>query len=83
MSAKIQEPKGAKTMPSDKSAIRRAALKILENKDAKIAETLKACGILLRQMALATKGKPRGKPFAKKADKKPRNDLSTLLERIQ
>jgi len=73
-------------MPSDKSAIRRAALKILESKDAKPSETLKACGILLRQVALATKQKPRGKPFTRKVDSaagKPRNDVSSILDRLQ
>jgi len=72
-------------MQSTRSVIRKALVEVIESKVATTSERLKACRLLLK-VTLAPKGKPRGKPFTKKADsvaKKPGNDISSILERIQ
>ena len=41
-------------------------MEIIEGKNATPAERLEACRLLLKELALAQKGKPRGKPFTRK-----------------
>src|SRR5215467_9220935 len=56
---------------SIKRTIRRSLMEIIEGKNATAAATpaerLEACKLLLKELALAQKGKPRGKPFTRKA----------------
>jgi len=51
---------------SIKKAIRRSLMEIVEGKNGTPAERLEACKLLLKELALAQKGKPRGKPFTRK-----------------
>jgi len=55
---------------SIKRAIRRSLMEIIEGKNATTAaspaERLEACRLLLKELALAQKGNPRGKPFTRK-----------------
>jgi len=71
---------------STKRIIRKALPEIIQGKDATTGERLEACRLLWTILASYTEGKPRGKSFTKKADtiaRKPRNDISSILERIQ
>jgi hypothetical protein len=73
-------------MPSIQRNIRKSLSKIIQNEDATTGERLEACKLLLKINAATTKGKPRGRAFSKKVDSaagKPRNDISSILERIQ
>jgi len=69
---------------SIKRAIRRTLMEIVEGKDATTAATpaerLEACRLLLKELALAQKGKPRGKPFTRKANvqKSPADRIAEL-----
>ena len=70
---------------SIKRAIRRTLMEIVEGKDATTAATpaerLEACRLLLKELALAQKGKPRGKPFTRrvKAQKSPAERIDELI----
>jgi hypothetical protein len=69
-------------MPSIRRTIRRSLLEVLESKTATNSERLEAGGLLLKIQASATKSKPRGRAFAKKATgdaKNPQERLSDIL----
>jgi len=69
---------------SIKKAIRRSLMEIVEGKNttttATPAERLEACRLLLKERALAQKGRPRGKPFPRKvrADASPTDRIAEL-----
>ena len=54
-------------MPSNRRTIRKSMLEVLESKTATNSERLEASRLLLK-IASATKGKPRGRAFAKKVN---------------
>jgi hypothetical protein len=51
---------------SIKRIIRKALPEIIQSRDATTDERLEACRLLLKILASATKGRPRGRAFAKK-----------------
>jgi hypothetical protein len=53
---------------SIKRIIRKALPEIVQSSDATTGERLEACRLLLKILASAAKGKPRGRTFAKKAN---------------
>ena len=55
-------------MPSIRRTIRKSMFEVLESKTATTGERLKACGLLLKILPSADKGKPRGRAFAKKVN---------------
>ena len=50
-------------MQSTRRVIRKALVEVIESKTAAPGERVKACKLLLK-VALAPKGKPRGRPFS-------------------
>jgi hypothetical protein len=66
---------------SIKRIIRRALPEIIQSKDATTGERLGACRLLWKNLASATKGKPRGRAFPKKA-RDGANDSEDGLARI-
>ena len=64
-------------MASTRRIIRKALVEVIESKTATPGELLKACRLLLK-MALAPKGKPRGRAFAKKVNAKAKNPQERL-----
>jgi len=66
---------------SIKRIIRKALPEIIQSKDATTGERLEACRLLLKILASATKGKPRGRAFLKKATDRG-SDSNESLERI-
>ncbi len=63
---------------SIKGTIRKALMEIIEGKNATPAERLEACRLLWKDLASAQKGKPRGRPFQRKA-----SGLTQILSGIQ
>jgi hypothetical protein len=59
---------------SIKRIICKALPEIIQSKDATTSERLEACRLLWKIRASATKGKPRGRGFAKKEDQRERID---------
>jgi hypothetical protein len=55
-------------MPSIQRTIRKSLSKIIQSEDATTGERLEACKLLLKIQAATTKGEPRGRGFAKKAN---------------
>jgi hypothetical protein len=57
---------------SIRRAIRKTLMEIVEGRDATVAATpaerLEACRLLLKELALTQKDKPRGKPFTRKVE---------------
>jgi hypothetical protein len=53
---------------SVKRTIRKTLREIIEDKNATPAERLEACRLLWIDLAAAQKGKPRGRPFTRKAN---------------
>jgi hypothetical protein len=73
-------------MPSIRRAIAKCLREIIESTTATPGERLQACKLLLKNMALGTKGKPRGRAFAKKVNGRAnhqREGIEALLARIQ
>jgi hypothetical protein len=67
---------------SIKGIIRKALPEIIQSKDATAGERLEACKLLLKVLAAATKGKPRGRAFTKKVNssaKDPRERINRLV----
>jgi hypothetical protein len=60
-------------------------LEIIQSKDATTGERLEACKLLLKIQASTTKGKPRGRAFARKVNgeaKNPQASLAHLLAEV-
>jgi hypothetical protein len=55
-------------MPSIRRTMRNALAEVIQSKTATTGERLEACKLLLKVPASATKGKPRGRAFAKKVN---------------
>jgi hypothetical protein len=55
-------------MPSVQRTIRKSMLEIIQSQDAATGERLEACRRLLKILASATKGKPRGRALMKKVN---------------
>jgi hypothetical protein len=66
---------------SIKTIIRRTLPEIIQSKDTTTSEQLDACKLLWKILASATRGKPRGRAFPKKATDGG-NDSKDYLERI-
>jgi hypothetical protein len=63
---------------SIKRITRKTFSEIIQSKDATTAERLEACRLLWKILASATKGKPRGGAFARKAKGEAKNSLEVL-----
>jgi hypothetical protein len=68
-------------MPSIQRTIRKSLSTIIQSEDATTGERLEACKLLLRIQAATTKGQPRGRGFAKKANGEPK-DQRERIERL-
>jgi hypothetical protein len=66
---------------SIKRIICKALPEIIQNKDATTGERLEACRLLWKIRASATKGKPRGRAFAKRVNGEAK-DQRDRLERL-
>jgi hypothetical protein len=55
-------------MPSIQRTIRNTLAEVIQSKTSTTDERLKACKLLLKVLASATKGKPRGRGFAKRVN---------------
>jgi hypothetical protein len=58
-----------------------ALAKVIQSKTASTGERLEACKLLLKVLASGTRGKPRGRAFAKKVDGEVR-DQRERIERL-
>jgi hypothetical protein len=63
---------------SIKRIIRKALPEIIQSRDATTDERLEACRLLLKILASATKGRPRGRAFAKKVNGEARDQRERM-----
>jgi hypothetical protein len=63
---------------SVKRIIRKALPEIIQSRDATTGERLEACRLLLKILASAAKGKPRGRAFAKKVNSRAKDQRERL-----